>query len=116
VGVGVKKDSAKVITLEEEDLCWEKGTLGTTTPRILQHTVFFYLGLYFVLRGVQEQHDLLLSQLERIPPDYTVFTSDVHYIYTEYISKNNLHKFTNPKAKNKTVRCYAKPGSDRCLV
>jgi hypothetical protein len=49
-----------------------------------------------VLRGVQEQHNLLLTQLERIPPDYTVYTTDdVHYIYTDYVSKNNLHKFAN---------------------
>lgn len=115
-GIGVKKESAKVITLEDEDKCWKEGTLGTSSPKTLQHTVFFYLGLYFVLRGVQEQHDMLLSQLQRVPSDYAVYTEDVYYLYTEFISKNNMHKFTDPRSKNKVVRCYAKPGSDRCLV
>ena len=33
--------------------------------------------------------------------------------YTEFISKNNQHRF---KDTNKCVRAYAQPGSDRCVV
>ena len=113
VGVGVVKKSASVISIEAEDSFWEKGSLGTSSPAILQQTVFFYIGLQFVLRGVQEQHDLMVSQLER---NGGVYSSSVYYQYTEYISKNNLHRFTNGKVKNKVVRAYALPGNDRCLV
>lgn len=38
------------------------------------------------------------------------------YKYTEYISKNNLHRFTDIKATNKVVKAYARPDSARCLV
>lgn len=41
---------------------------------------------------------------------------EVYYEYTEYISKNNLHHFTDCKDKNKVVRAYAMPDSERCLV
>ena len=36
---------------------------------VLQHTGFFYVGLNFVLRGVQEQYDLVPSQFVRFPQD-----------------------------------------------
>ena len=115
-GVGVDKKNAEVISKDLEDLCWEKGSLGMSSPTVLQHTVFFYVGLQFVLRGVQEQHDLMVSQLTRVPIEYGIYSADVYYEYTEYISKNNLHRFTDSKAKNKVVRTYARPDSDCCLV
>ena len=89
-----------------------------SSPTVLQHTVFFYVGLQFVLHGVQEQHDLMVSQLTRVPIDYGIYSADVYYKYTKYmyISKNNLHRFTDSKAKNKVVRAYARPDSDCCLV
>ena len=40
-GVGVVKQSAKVISIEHEDIFWEKGLLGFSTPNTLQRTVFF---------------------------------------------------------------------------
>ena len=44
-GVGVAKNSDKVIEVEHEKLFWEKGLLGISTPKVLQCTVFFYVGL-----------------------------------------------------------------------
>ena len=41
--------------------------MGMSSPAVLQNTVLFYLGLHFVLRGEQEQHDLQVEQLERVP-------------------------------------------------
>ena len=61
-GVGTSRNSARVISAEHEALFWEKGALGSTSPTVLQHTVFFYVGMQCVLRGVQEQHDLQISQ------------------------------------------------------
>ena len=115
-GIGVKTKSAEVLSKECEELCWEKGTLGFSTPTVLQHTVFFYIGLHFVLRGVQEQHDLMMKQFVRVPSDSTLYDSNVYYEYTEYISKTNLHRFTDHKIKNKVVRAYARPDCNHCLV
>jgi hypothetical protein len=115
-GVGAVKDSAPVIVPEHEKLFWEKGLLGFSTPKQLQTTVFFYMGLNFVLRGIQEQYDLVPSQLKRLPSDVTVYDESACYIYTEFISKNNQHRFKDANSTNKVVRSYAQPGTDRCLV
>ena len=58
-GVGAVKQNAKVIDPVHEGVFWQKGLLGHSSPKILQRTVFFYVGLNFVLRGVQEQYDLV---------------------------------------------------------
>ena len=58
-GVGVNKKSTQVISTDLKDLCWEKGSLGTSSPMVLQHTIFFYIGLHFVLRGVVGLHFVL---------------------------------------------------------
>ena len=50
-GIGVATKHASVLTIENKDLCWEKGSLGYSTPTVLQHTV---------LRGVQEHHDVMM--------------------------------------------------------
>ena len=65
---------------------------------------------------MQEQHDLLVEQLERVPVDMRVYSGEVFYKYTEYISKNNQHRFKDARVRNKEGRVYAQPGSPRCVV
>ena len=115
-GIGAQRRSAEIITHEDEELFWAKGSLGSGSPQTLQHTVFFYIGLQFCLRGVQEQYELSPSQLIRYPPDMTVFNEEVHYKYTEFISKNNQHRFKDINTSNKQGYSYAFPGNNRCLV
>ena len=79
------RNSATVIPAEDE--LWAQGILGTSSPTTLQCTIFYYVGLQFVLRGIQEQHDLLISQLIRYPPETSTYSKDVYYQYVEYISK-----------------------------
>ena len=59
-GVGVCKKSASVIPFEHEKVFWERKLLGCDS---LQRAVFFSVSLHFVLRGVQEHHDLQVEQL-----------------------------------------------------
>ena len=56
--------SASVITAEDENLFWETGSLGHSSPT--EHCLF-YVGLHFILRGIQEQYDLVPKQFERTP-------------------------------------------------
>ena len=46
-------------------------------------TVFFYVGLNFVLIGVQEQRDLMPSQFCRVLQDRSVYNTKVYYQYIE---------------------------------
>ena len=78
--------------------------------------MFFYVGLNFVLRGIQEQYDLVPSQFTRVPQDIGIYDASVYYEYREYISKNNQHRFKDINAKNKIVKAFALPGYSRCVV
>ena len=48
-GVGAVKHTAKVVDPKHEDIFRQKGLLGCSTPKVLQHTVFFYTGLHLFL-------------------------------------------------------------------
>ena len=48
-GVGSKINHAKIINSEEEDILWECGVMGTSTPLALLQAVFFYSGKKFLL-------------------------------------------------------------------
>ncbi len=78
--------------------------------------MFFCLGLHSALRGVQEQYDLVPHQFSRFPPDTTVYHSSVYYQYTEFIPKNNQHRFKDVNMQNKVARAYAQGGTERCVV
>ena len=70
-GVGVVKHSARVITVEHEDVFWEKGVLGYSTPRTLQRMTFFYIGFNFE------------SQFHRVPEDNSVYDESVYYEFMD---------------------------------
>ena len=115
-GIGANRNSAPVIDPRDENLFWERGLLGYRPAKVLQHTVFFYIGLNFILRGTQEQYDLIPSQFQRVPADHAVYNETVYYEYTEYISKNNQHRFKDINSSNKSVSAFAQPGNERCIV
>ena len=95
---------------------WEKNLLEYDTPKSLQRAVFFGVGLYFVLRGVEEQYNLQPEQFKRFPDDVSVYSEETYYEYTEFISKNNMHRFKDINAANKCGRAYPNPDSEECLV
>ena len=115
-GIGSKKKSAGIIDVEHENLFWEKKPLGYSSPRTLQYAVFFSIGLHFALQGVQEQYDLVPQQFVRFPTDVAVYDRSVYYEYTEFISKNNQHRFKDVNMQSKSGRVYALVESERCVI
>ena len=91
----------------------EKELLGDDLPRVLQHTMFYYAGMQFCLRGIQEQYDLRQQQLIRVPTDSQIYDEQVYY---KYVSKNNQHRFKDTNASNNEVKVYAISDSSRCIV
>ena len=57
--------------------------LGSDSPKALQRAVFFSIGLNFVLRGVEEQHSLVVEQIVRHPSDLTDYSDNVFYEYID---------------------------------
>ena len=118
-GVGASKQSAAVISFEEEEKLWETGVLNTETPSGLFNAVFYYNGLNFILRGGDEHRDLKISQLEfRSVPDPdnpSVMTECL--VYTEHGSKNRPGGSRQLNLENKVVTQFAKPHlGERCHV
>ena len=98
-GVFVKK-SAEVITEEVEDRLWELGVLGDNSPQVLLDTMFYYIGLYFALRGGEEHR-----QLRHKPCQIVLYEPPAgprYLVYTEDKSKTNqgglLHRNRAPKS------------------
>ena len=104
-----------MIKAEYENLFWEKGLLGISIPNVLQCTVIFYIRLNFVLRGIQDQYNIVPFQFVCCLHDTRIYES-VYYEYWEYRSKNNQHWLKDIKPKNKTVKAIALPGNDHCIV
>ena len=49
-GLGVKKRKAEPISINDENLLWEKKLLGDSA-RVLLDTMVFYCGMYFTLHS-----------------------------------------------------------------
>ncbi len=60
-GLGSKKRQAEPLSLDEEEILWEKGLLGDKDPHtLLDTTMVFCNGLYFALRSGREHRQLRL--------------------------------------------------------
>ena len=102
-GIGAEVKHAPMISMEHEDIMWQSGVLGCSSPYPLLRAVFYLVGLHFCLRGGQEHRDLKQSQLSRVPSEG--YDADTHYVYVENGSKNY-----------QGVRAFAQPTSERCPV
>ena len=101
-GLGSKKKrQAKPLTIEEENLLWEKGLLGSKDPQILVDTMLFMNGLYFALKSGQEHRQLRMDacqiQLHERPGQKPYLE------YTEDVSKNRPGGLKHRKMKPKVV-------------
>ena len=85
-------------------------------PTSLLYMVFYFVSLHCCQCGGQEQRDLSINQFVRSSTDISQYDANTYYDYTEFISKNNLHRFRDIHSKNKVVRIYAVTDSGKCLV
>ena len=115
-GIGASTTPAPIISIDDEELLLNTGVMSMESPTSLQFMVFFYIGIHCCLRGGQEQRDLSFKNFTRSPLDVTQYNKDTYYVYTEFISKNNLHRYKDIHSKNKTVKIYSDVGSRKCVV
>ena len=114
-GLGSKRRQAEPLTLEEEELLWKKGLLGSSNPQTLLDTMLFMNGMYFALRSGAEhrqlRHDPGQIELVERPGERAYLR------YTEDVSKNKPGGLKGRKMKPKVVLHHANeqdPG--RCFV
>ena len=111
LGIGTHSRQAEVITVEEEDLLWEKGLLGDANPL---DKMVFYCGLYFSLRSGKEQRQLRRSpcQIELVDTP-----NSSHVIYREDLSKNHPGWLKGRKIKPKVVYYHENTQNpQRCFI
>ena len=114
-GLGSKTRKAEPLTIEEEELLWSKGLLGSGSPQALVDTMLVMNGLYFALRSGGEHR-----QLRADPCQITLHErpNDRPYLeYVEDISKNRSGGLKGRKLKPKIVQHHSNPKNpDRCFV
>ena len=97
-GVGTEVKHADVVSVEHEDILWNKGVLGIASPESLLRAMFYTVGLHFSLRGGQEHRDLKCSQFTRVPADR--YDGNTYYQYVENGSKNYQGHFSETGQSN----------------
>ena len=100
-GVGSIKKQAEPLTLEEEELLWEKKLLCNYSPEGLLNTMVFMNGLYFALRSGNKHH-----QLRHNPCQIQVIENPGERPYLQYTEdsfKNHPGGLKGHKQKPKVV-------------
>ena len=85
-GKGSNKRQAEPLTPENEELLWEKGLLGDSTPQALLDTMIFYNGICFALQSGDEHRQLRFNSNQI---EYVEKSEERPYLkYVEDVSKN----------------------------
>ena len=110
-GIGSCRKQAEIISKDEEELFWQKGLLGDSTPQALLDTMIYCNGLFFALRSGIEHR-----QLHHTPCQIKVVEKPgerAYLEYTEEFSKNHPGR----KIKQKVVRHHANINNQgRCFL
>ena len=88
-GKGKLPNKSRSLTREEEEVLWECGQLGNSSPRSLLYTMWWLLSQHLGLRGCQEHYTMNVE-------DFTLNKDD---------NSNEFITFTEGPTK---TRCYDK--------
>lgn len=94
-GLGSSHKQAEPLTIDEEELLWQKKLLGDHSPEVLINTIIFMNGLYFALQS-GEEHPCQIKLVEC--PGERAYLQ-----YVEDISKNQPGGLKGRKVKPKIV-------------
>ncbi len=114
-GIGTVRKQAEPITMDEEDVLWEKGLLGDKNAQTLVDTMLYMNGLYFALRGGREHRNLRYkpSQIQLVEKP----GERPYLLYTEDLSKNHPGGLKGRQVKPKCVKHHANiENPKRCFV
>jgi hypothetical protein len=115
-GIGLKRRQADIISIDQENIMWQKEILGSDSPKRLLDTLLYSIGLNFALRAAQEHRNLRVGEHSQL----TIKTSPNNVRYLEYredVSKCNPGGLNHRKVEPKVTRAYENLlQPERCIV
>jgi len=99
--IGIHAHQARVVKDYEENVLWEKGELGSSTPTKLIQTLFYLNGLHFGIRGGAEHHNLCIDQFQ-----IEIFNGIECLVYKEKSSKTYKGGMEQRKLSPKVKRYF----------
>ncbi len=116
-GVVTKHEKALPFTSSEEDIMWEKGTLGDDNPEQLVNTLIFLLGIHLSLHVIDEHKALKVGFHIQIKVKFDEENDCEFLEYTEVCSKNHQGGVKELNAHPKVIRAYQnKLNPAHCVV
>ena len=110
MGMGKKPNASDALTLNEENMLWETGRLGRSSPVVLVRTIWFLLVQHFGLRGVQEHTTMRMDEFKRR-------VSDDGETYIEFVEDPTKTRGRGLRPKNRPTDCKMFPtNDDRCPI
>ena len=112
IGLGSNIKRAEPISRHEEEILWEKGILGKSSPQMLLDTMVYMCGVFFALRSGQEHRDLQFGQFKLTEKEGHKFI-----VYTENVSKNRPGGIKQRKVESKIVEHHQNLAiPERCFI
>ena len=112
MGLGLHVRQALTISVEKEEILWQKGLLGSGEKKVLLDTMVFLIGLNFALRSGLEHRGLTRDQLCVLEDECGKYLQ-----YTEKLSKNNTRGLKDCKVERKICKAYCHlDNPDHCVV
>ena len=110
MGMGKRPNASEAITNEEEEMLWELGRLGRSSPDVLLHTVWYHHIQHFGLRGGRESATMRMDQFRRC-------SDEDGNSYIEFFEDPTKCRGGGLKSKQRVTnpKMFA-TGDDRCPV
>lgn len=116
-GKRAKRESAAVITVEQEEHMWQSGVLGEDNPKQFSRTLLYLIGMHFALRAGAEHRNLRVGPESQIKLRQDESNGLYYLEYSEDVSKTNQGGLDHRTVKRKVVRAYQNTDNpDRCVV
>lgn len=115
-GLGSSVNSAAAVSVEDEEQLLDKEVLSMDNSTNLHYIWSSFMLEFIVYVEVKSSKVFRLINLLAILLMLMNNDENTYYLYTEFISKKNQHRFKDIHSKNKSVRVYATVGSRKCFV
>lgn len=88
-GKRAKRESAAIITIQQEETMWQSGLVGEDNPKQFSRTLLYLIGMHFALRAGAEHRNLRVGEDAQIKLRHDDSNGLYYLEYSEDVSKTN---------------------------